>query len=82
MHNNKDQQLIKEFCSHYFWLRIVHHTFKTLFADTSKHELLDKTAKSFFQYLNRIFIDYLFLQFCKFTDPAKMRNGLGGNFFS
>jgi len=74
MHINKDQQLIKAFCHHYFWLSIVHHTYKTLFEDTSKHELLEKTAKSFFQNLNKIIIDYLFFQFCKFTDPAKMRN--------
>ncbi len=74
--SNTQQQLIKTFCNHYFWIRKVHNTYKTLFEDTSTRELLEKVAISFFQDLNKIIIEYLILQFCKITDPAKMKNGL------
>ncbi|WP_340115609.1 hypothetical protein [Pelagibius sp. 7325] len=56
------------------WLRNCYNTYAALFEsgeDTSR--LLHQTAAHFFHDLNRILIEYVILQACKITDPAKFR---------
>lgn len=53
------------------WLRDCYNTFTTLFDDEGTRNLLEKSAQIFFGDLNRILREYIYLQVCKITDPAK-----------
>lgn len=65
--------MVKKFCDHIFWLRVVRHDFKELFEDEESKILRERTAPSFFAHLNRIMHSYLLLEFAKITDPKKSR---------
>ncbi|RCK18713.1 hypothetical protein TH8_21720 [Thalassospira profundimaris] len=54
------------------WLKQCHFTFNQMFeSDQETAQLLHETAPLFFHDLNHILIEYIFLQVCKITDPAK-----------
>jgi hypothetical protein len=61
--------MVKRFCNHVFWLRVVRHDFKELFENEKSKILMERTAPSFFGGLNRILHSYLLLEFVKITDP-------------
>lgn len=65
------QEIIKKFCEQVLWLWSVHWTYKELFENEEAKRLMEKTARSFFEDINVIFINYLLLEFAKITDPAK-----------
>ncbi|GAA0624038.1 MULTISPECIES: hypothetical protein [Thalassospira] len=53
------------------WLKQCHFTFEQMFeSDQHTAQLLHDTAPLFFNDLNHILIEYIFLQVCKITDPA------------
>jgi len=62
--------MVKKFCNHVFWLRVVHHDLKELFENEKFKILMKRTAPSFFADLNRILHSYLLLELAKITDPA------------
>ncbi|MBI3583880.1 MAG: hypothetical protein HY096_08025 [Nitrospinae bacterium] len=71
-HNDKKtQEIIEKFCQQVFWLKSIHWTYKELFESEEAKRLMEKTAHSFFEDINIIFINYLLLEFAKITDPAK-----------
>jgi hypothetical protein len=74
------KNIIKKFCGHVHWLVRVRHIFKVLFEDEqpSCRTLMERTASSFFDDLNRILQEYLLLECAKITDPAT--NGSNENF--
>lgn len=54
------------------WLRNCYNTYADLYeSDTNTKELLRKAAGIFFHDLNRILIEYCWLQICKITDPPE-----------
>jgi hypothetical protein len=62
---------IEEFLKICVQVRIDRDLYKTLFeVDTTLIELFQKLAPLCFGDLRRIFVEHLFLQFCKVTDPA------------
>jgi hypothetical protein len=68
------QQIFEAFREECIWLRNCYNTYAALFEsgkDTS--QLLHQTAAHFFYDLNRILIEYIVLQACKITDPARFR---------
>jgi len=53
------------------WLRGCYNTFAALYESGSEvKEVLSAAASSFFSDLNRILLEYCWLQVCKITDPA------------
>jgi len=63
--------LVAAFCEECVWARAVRTHFEQLFeSGETRHRLLAETAKTFFQDLNLILIEYVLLQQCKLTDPA------------
>ncbi len=64
---------IKIFADHCVFMRSIYLHGKILFEDSTadEKELMSRTANVFFSDLNRTFIEYLILQVCKITDPAK-----------
>jgi hypothetical protein len=61
--------MVKKFCNHVLWLRVVRHDFEELFENEDATILRERTAPSFFADLNRILHSYLLLDFVKITDP-------------
>lgn len=60
------------------WMRNCYNTYTHLFASGEETaEALHASAAHFFSDLNRILIDYCYLQFCKLTDPP-FSSGRGG----
>lgn len=54
------------------WLRCCYNTYAALYeSDSEVREVLSAAASLFFSDLNRILIEYCWLQICKITDPAK-----------
>lgn len=69
------QQTFITFREECIWLRNCYNTYQTLFEDEEETcGILCKNAGIFFQDLNRILIDYIFLQVCKITDPEMTGN--------
>jgi hypothetical protein len=66
------QEIVKEFCNHCCWIKIVYNEYCILYESGKKarFDLLNKIAQNFFHDLQGILIDYLFLNICKLTDPA------------
>lgn len=70
-HTNETAKLmVKRFCNHVLWLRVVRHDFKELFENEKSKILMERIAPSFFADLNRILHSYLLLEFVKITDRA------------
>ena len=58
-HNDKKtQEIIEKFYQQVFWLRSVHWTYQELFESEEAKRLMEKTAHSFFEDINIIFINY------------------------
>lgn len=56
------------------WLRCCYNTYNALYESTPETiELLSKVATIFFGDLNKILIEYCWLQICKITDPAQTK---------
>lgn len=54
-------------------IRIDRIEYQTLFEHSDKRiELLSEVAQVFFARIQEIFIEYILLQYCKLTDPARM----------
>jgi hypothetical protein len=68
--DNKAKQFVHRFCEKVLYLREVRHIIKLLFENEETHNLINKTAPSFFYILRNITMDYLLLEFAKITDPA------------
>jgi len=64
------KQMVEKFCSQIVWFRAIHNIYKQLFEDDEAQKLMERTAKSFFNDLNKILIGYILLEFVKITDPA------------
>jgi hypothetical protein len=64
-------QIVKKFCNQLVCFRAVHNIYKELFENEEAHILMERTALSFFTDLNKIFHNYILLEFVKITDPAK-----------
>ena len=65
----KSFRLFREEC---IWLRCCYNTYHGLYESGSEvTDILSSVAKIFFGDLNRILIEYCWLQICKITDPAK-----------
>lgn len=53
------------------WAKCCYNTYTALYEDTEEtRELLSRIANIFFHDLNKILIEYCWLQFCKLTDQA------------
>ncbi|MCH7936298.1 MAG: hypothetical protein IH994_04290 [Proteobacteria bacterium] len=66
------QQSFSAFREECIWLRCCYNTYAALYeSDQEVLEALSSTANIFFGDLNKIFIEYIWLQACKITDPAK-----------
>lgn len=56
------------------WLQTCYNTYAALFeSDQPTKEILSRTAQTFFDELNIIFIEYCLLQVCKLTDPSNSK---------
>ena len=56
------------------WLRNCYNTFAAVFESGDETQrILRETAELFFDDLDRILVEYVFLQACKIADPAKSR---------
>jgi hypothetical protein len=66
------KKIVDRFCDHVHWLISVRYIYKVLFEDEqpSCRTLMERTASSFFDDLNRILHDHLLLESAKITDPA------------
>ncbi|MHC4386826.1 MAG: AbiU2 domain-containing protein [Planctomycetota bacterium] len=66
------QESIKHFCDQCCDIRHLYKEYMFLYeSDNQKRlDLIDKTARDFFHELQRILIDYIFLNICKITDNA------------
>lgn len=66
------QQAFTSFREECIWLRNCYNTYKSLFECGERTEkILREAAELFFDDLNCILIEYIFLQICKITDPAE-----------
>ena len=70
-------QMVKKFCDHVVWLRVVRNIYKELFEQEKDRILMEKTAPSFFSDLNIILYNYLLLEFFKVTDSATSKMSRG-----
>ncbi|KJE34911.1 hypothetical protein UF64_09305 [Thalassospira sp. HJ] len=69
---NELQREFEAFRPECIWLKQCHYTFQQLFESGQETaQLLHNSAPLFFRDLNNILIEYIFLQVCKITDPAK-----------
>jgi hypothetical protein len=65
------RSVVTAFCKECVWARSVRMHLEVLFeSGKQRHKLLEESAYTFFGDLNIILIEYLFLQWCKLTDPA------------
>jgi len=66
------QSIIEKFCAHVHWLVTVRYIYTVLFEDEhpSCQTLMQQTASSFFDALEKILREYLYLECAKITDPA------------
>jgi hypothetical protein len=64
------KNVVKTFCGQVFWLRTIRHIYEVLFENDESLTLMNKTAPSFFDDLNKILHNYILLEFSKITDPA------------
>ncbi|MBN1795681.1 MAG: hypothetical protein JW804_03330 [Sedimentisphaerales bacterium] len=70
------KEIVKQFCDQCCWIRTVYNEYCILYEGGEKRlELLNKTARTFFSYIQLILIDYIFLNICKLTDSAYSRKG-------
>ncbi len=69
---NQDED-ITIFADHCVFMRSIYLHSKTLFEHSSveERERMSRVANVFFGDLNRVLIEYMILQVCKITDPAK-----------
>lgn len=69
---NEHKQIVKAFCDECVWAWAVYDQYTRLFENgEERHKLFEETASTFFSDLLRIYKEYLFIQICKLTDPAK-----------
>jgi hypothetical protein len=71
MQTDKRQKTVMAFCEECVWARAVRTHFAELFeSGDTRHRLMAEIAKTFFQDLNIVLLEYVLLQQCKLTDPA------------
>ena len=71
MQADKRQNTVTAFCEECVWARAVRTHFAELFeSGDTRHRLMAEIAKTFFQDLNIVLLEYVLLQQCKLTDPA------------
>ena len=71
MQTDKRQKTVTAFCEECVWVRAVRTHFAELFeSGDTRHRLMVEIAKTFFQDLNIVLLEYVLLQQCKLTDPA------------
>lgn len=75
----QDLTLLREKFDHFrtecAWITNCYNLYRFLYEGGEKTDiLLMRTASAFFHDLNRMVVEYLLLQICKITDPAKSRD--------
>jgi hypothetical protein len=64
-------EVVSAFCEECVWARAIRTHFAQLFeSGDTRHRLMTEIAKTFFQDLNTVLLEYVLLQQCKLTDPA------------
>ena len=72
MTENDKKDIVKRFCDQYIWLRFVFDEYRDLYeGNTTRVRLLHEVAPKFFYKLNLILVEYILLNMCKLTDPAR-----------
>ncbi len=74
---SEKKELVKKF-EHFreecIWLTNCYNLYRNLYeGGESTDGVLDRVAPAFFHDLNRIVVEYIFLQICKITDPAQSK---------
>lgn len=72
MKHDELQKLFRDFLEQCIWLQCCYNTYRQLYeSDESTDRILKESALLFFQDMNIILIDYIFLKICSITDPEE-----------
>lgn len=68
------KETVKRFCDQCLWVKLVFNEYCILYeSGKARLELLEEVAKHFFHDINKILVEYILLNMCKLTDPARSR---------